>query len=183
MVSVYGGRQNKKQEVKKGQMQVDVIDEYKEGGHLIFIDRYIGVYVRGKTQEAFVKLPAEMRQYCKWSGETPPDERPFRVQVIQEKRSGLQISDADTDVILDSEFPSLTPEEYGRLKEMALKSAKDFLALYLSVPDKNGTVRLPRKTFYGEVLITAREMYDHTKNVNDYILVRSGLRQPMNPIL
>ena len=46
--------------------------------------------------------------------------------------------------------------------------AKDFLTLYNSVPDKKATVSSERKTFYGQVPRTADEMYEHTKNVNEY---------------
>jgi len=49
-----------------------------------------------------------------------------------------------------------------------LKSAKDFLALYESIPDKNVAAAPERKTFYGRVPRTANEMYEHTKNVNTY---------------
>ena len=62
----------------------------------------------------------------------------------------------------------LTLEEYQQLKELALKSAQDFLELYESVPDKNKSCLPERKTFYGAIPRTAQEMYEHTKNVNAY---------------
>ena len=49
-----------------------------------------------------------------------------------------------------------------------MKSARDFLALYRSIPDKDKSALPPRATFYGEIPRTAREMYKHTKNVNAY---------------
>ena len=49
-----------------------------------------------------------------------------------------------------------------------MKSAKDFLALYDSISDKNAVVSPERKTFYGKVPRSADEMYEHTKNVNEY---------------
>ena len=49
-----------------------------------------------------------------------------------------------------------------------MKSAKDFLALYESIPDKSAIAITERKTFYGQVPRTADEMYEHTKNVNEY---------------
>ena len=49
-----------------------------------------------------------------------------------------------------------------------MKSAKDFLALYESIPDKRATAVPERKTFYGNVPRSADEMYEHTKNVNEY---------------
>ena len=71
-------------------------------------------------------------------------------------------------MLFESEKAPLTAEEYKKLKALALKSAKDFLALYESIPDKSATAIIERKTFYGQVPRTADEMYEHTKNVNEY---------------
>ncbi|MBS6195571.1 MAG: hypothetical protein KH828_08330 [Clostridiales bacterium] len=145
-----------------------VIDEYNDKGHLIYLEDYIGAYVRGKTrEEALKKLPAEAVRYKRWLG-LVDDKKAGGNRIVQEKISDLQICDADSDVIFDSERLPLTKEEYEKIKFLALKSAKDFLMMYESVPDKTGTVLLRRKTFYGEIPITAREMYEHTKNVNAY---------------
>lgn len=54
------------------------------------------------------------------------------------------------------------------MKALALKSAKDFLALYESIPNKSATAIAERKTFYGQIPRSAAEMYEHTKNVNEY---------------
>ncbi len=40
--------------------------------------------------------------------------------------------------------------------------------MYESIPNKSATVIAERKTFYGQVSRTADEMYEHTKNVNEY---------------
>ena len=82
--------------------------------------------------------------------------------------SDLKVCDSDSDVLFESEKGELSLQEYAHLKKLALRSAKDFLALFRSIPNKNGTVLSPRKTFYGQVPITADEMYIHTKNVNEY---------------
>ena len=71
-------------------------------------------------------------------------------------------------MLFESEKVPLTIEEYEKLKAIALKSAKDFLTLYESIPDKRATAIAVRKTFYGQVPRTADEMYEHTKNVNEY---------------
>lgn len=70
--------------------------------------------------------------------------------------------------VVHSEKEPLTRDEYKNLKALALKSAKDFLSLYESIPDKSVTVSPLRKTFYGQVPRSAGEMYEHTKNVNEY---------------
>ena len=90
------------------------------------------------------------------------------IVIVEEKRSELTIRDADSDVLFESEQAQLTIEEYETLKTLALKSAKDFLTLYESIPDKNKAAIPERKTFYGRVPRTANEMYEHTKNVNTY---------------
>lgn len=60
-------------------------------------------------------------------------------------------------------------------KASALRSAADFLALYRSIPDPDQSVLPPRETFYGAVPRTAREMYEHTKNVNSYYFREIGI--------
>lgn len=62
----------------------------------------------------------------------------------------------------------MTAEEYIKLKSLTLKSAMDFLSLYNSIPNKDISAFYGRKTFYGNVPKTANEMYNHTKNVNEY---------------
>lgn len=88
--------------------------------------------------------------------------------VVQEKESTLKICDADSDIIFDTEKKPLTQMEYERLKHLAIKSAHDFLQLYESVPDKDTTCLKERKSFYGPIPRTAREMYTHTNNVTNY---------------
>ena len=119
------------------------------------------------------KMPLEIRSFLLWAGENPPSA--FEVRIVQKKSSEIDISDADSDVIFDSEREGLTADEYERLKALALKSAKDFLALYEAFPDKDKTVLLPRKTFYGNVPRTAAEMYLHTKSVNAYYWSEVGI--------
>lgn len=51
----------------------------------------------------------------------------------------------------------------------------DFHRLYGSVPDKDKSCLPERSTFYGAVPRTARQMYDHTKNVNAYYFGEIGI--------
>ena len=149
-------------------MQINAVDEYNQEGHLIYSSNFIGAYVRGKTQEeALKKFPAEVEQYCHWLGLCVGSSQ-CSVAIVQKKQSNLQICDADSDVLFDSEIAPLTMDEYNKLRALALKSAMDFETLYRSIPVKNQSVVSPRKTFYGMVPITADEMYIHTKNVNNY---------------
>lgn len=47
--------------------------------------------------------------------------------------------------------------------------------MYEAIPDKNKSCLPVRKTFYGQVPRTASEMYEHTKNVNDYYFGEIGV--------
>ncbi len=105
--------------------------------------------------------------YCRWLGASF-ENKEFAVSIIQEKQSDLQICDADSDVLFQSEIAPLTTAEYKELYALTMKSARDFEALYRSIPIKDKPAVPPRKTFYGIIPTTAREMYEHTKNVNDY---------------
>ena len=141
--------------------------EHNGNDTLLYAVDYIGAYTRGESLEiAKAKMPDEIASYFRWLGEDVSDS--MEVVIAGEKASDLAIKDADSDVLFESEKALLTADEYEKLKALALRSAKDFLALYESIPDKNATVIAERKTFYGQVPRTADEMYEHTKNVNEY---------------
>ncbi len=148
-------------------MIINCVWEHNGDDTLLYAVDYIGAYTRGESLEvAMAKMPGEIVAYLKWLGEDTSDN--IEVVIVGEKASDLAIKDADSDVLFESEKAPLTAEEYEKLKSLALKSAKDFLALYRSVPDKNATVAPERTTFYGPVPRSAKEMYEHTKNVNEY---------------
>ena len=147
--------------------KINCVWEHNRGDTLLYATDYIGAYTRGESLEiAKTKMPSEVISYLKWLGEDASDNK--EIIILQEKDSDLAIMDADSDVLFESEKVPLTAEEYKKLKALALKSARDFLALYESIPDKSVTVTPERKTFYGQVPRSADEMYEHTKNVNEY---------------
>ena len=148
-------------------MTINCVWEHNGNDTLLYAVDYIGAYTRGETLEiAKAKMPGEIVSYLKWLGEDTSDN--IEIVITQEKDSDLAIKDADSDVLFEREKVPLTADEYEKLKTLALKSAKDFLALYDSIPDKSATAIAERKTFYGQVPRTANEMYEHTKNVNEY---------------
>ncbi|MBR4032881.1 MAG: hypothetical protein IKJ07_09135 [Clostridia bacterium] len=148
-------------------MTVNCVWEHNGNDTLLYATDYIGAYTRGESLEiAKAKMPQEIIAYLKWLGEDTSDN--IEVVIVEEKGSDLAIKDADSDVLFESEKAPLTADEYEKLKALALKSAKDFLALYESIPDKSATAIAERKTFYGSVPRSAEEMYEHTKNVNEY---------------
>ena len=127
----------------------------------------VGAYTRGNSLDAaMAKMCAEIDAYSLWQGKEY--EQTTDIEIVQEKESTLQIVDADSDILFDSEKMPLSLEEYEELKSLVLKSARDFYTLYNSISNKNDSCLLPRRTFYGAVPRTAQEMYEHTRNVNSY---------------
>ena len=148
-------------------MTINCVWEHNGNDTLLYAIDYIGAYTRGESLEiAKAKMPGEILSYLKWLGEDVTDS--IEIIITQEKDSDLAIKDADSDVLFESEKTPLSTDEYEKLKALALKSAKDFLALYESIPDKSATAIAERKTFYGNVPRSADEMYEHTKSVNKY---------------
>lgn len=148
-------------------MIIHCVWEHNGRDTLLYAANFVGAYTRGESLEiAKAKMPQEIASYCSWLGMEA--EGKAEIVIVGEKRSELTIRDADSDVLFESEQPPLTTEEYETLKTLALKSAKDFLALYESIPDKDAAAAPERKSFYGPVPRTANEMYEHTKNVNTY---------------
>ena len=74
----------------------------------------------------------------------------------------------------DIPIPSgATPEQ----RELAQGMVRD----HCSIPDKTHTTLPPRETFYGDVPLTAEEMYRHTKNVNAYYFGEIGVEVGNEP--
>ena len=116
-------------------MTINCVWEHNGNDTLLYASDYIGAYTRGESLEiAKAKMPGEILSYLKWLGEDVTDS--IEIIITQEKDSDLAIKDADSDVLFESEKAPLTTDEYEKLKALALKSAKDFLALYESIPDK-----------------------------------------------
>lgn len=155
-------------------MRIHCVWEHSGEDTLLWAGNLPGVCARGAgLEEALEKLPREAACFLRWQGRAVPEE--LVPVVVQEKASTLQVRDADSDVLFDSETGPLAREEYEALRELCLRSAGDFLALYRSVPDPDRSVLPARETFYGPVPRTAREMYEHTKNVNSYYFGEIGV--------
>ena len=135
---------------------------------------YPGAYTRGPSLPiAMQKMGTEIERYLRWADLSVPET--VTVEIVQDAACALAVCDADSDVLFEMEQASLTAEEYARLKALVLKSAADFQTLYDSVPEKDASVAAERRTFYGQVPRSAREMYIHTKNVNAYYFGEIGV--------
>lgn len=148
-------------------MRIRCVWEHNGPDTLLYAENVPGAYTRGASlEEAREKMAHEIRGYRLWQGLLPQDV--YELEIVQEQESQLQICDADSDVIFRAETKPLTETEYRELKALALQSAADFLRLYRSIPDPDVGLPGERRTFYGPVPRTAREMYEHTKQVNAY---------------
>ena len=148
--------------------------EHNGNDTLLYSVDCVGAYTRGESLDAAIsKVKTEIKAYSLWKNQKW--EQDFEIDIVQEKNSELQIADADSDILFDSEKTPLSREEYEELKVLVLKSAKDFYSLYLSIPNKQESCMPLRKTFYGDVPRTAHEMYEHTKSVNSYYFGEIGI--------
>ena len=148
-------------------MKIECIWEHNGNDTLLYAANLPGAYTRGESLDiATQKMHREAVSYLKWAGLQVPET--LQIELIQNAPCELEVRDADSDVLFETEKESLSEVEYAALKALVLKSAEDFLLLYESIPDKDRSSAPSRTTFYGPVPRTAREMYDHTKNVNAY---------------
>ena len=155
-------------------MKIRCVWEHNGDDSLIYSDNFIGAFTRGRTKDiAQAKMADEVRAYLRWRNGLEPES--LETEIVQEKISELNISDADSDVLFEAEKGVLGLAEYEELKVLALRSDKDFLTLYESIPDKNKSCLPSRQTFYGQAPRTAFEMYEHTKNVNEYYFGEIGV--------
>jgi hypothetical protein len=155
-------------------MKIECVWEHNGNDTLLYAANLPGVYARGSSLEiATEKLLPDVHSYLAWTGEPTPGN--ITVEILQDAACDLNIADADSDVLFHSERISLTFDEYMALKGLALKSAKDFFALYSAIPEIDTSDAPIRSTFYGQVPRTAREMYTHTKNVNAYYFAEIGI--------
>ena len=155
-------------------MKIACIWEHNGQDTLLYARDFPGVYGRGENlEEAKEKVLQDLQSYCCWLA-LPVPEKPS-VEIVTDIPSNLTIADADSDALLPGEEAPLTASEYAHLKAIALKSASDFLLLYQSIPDKTCIIAPRRRTFYGQVPCTAKEMYEHTKSVNAYYFGEIGI--------
>ena len=155
-------------------MKISCVWEHKGEDTILWAADCPGAFARGASlSEALEKIPEDLKAWADWTGAPAPEfDEPVIVAQIE---SGLDVRDADSDALLDAERLPLSREEYERLRDLALRSAEQFLRLYESVPDPDRSANPVRQTFYGAVPRTAREMYAHTKNVNAYYFGEIGV--------
>ena len=155
-------------------MKISCVWEHKGEDTILWPVGYPGAFARGASlAEALGKIPEDLKAWSAWTGLPVPElAEPV---IAAEVESGLDVRDADSDALVDGEREPLEWAEYVRLRDAALRSAERFFKLYESVPDPDRSENPVRQTFYGAVPRTAREMYEHTKNVNAYYFGEIGV--------
>jgi hypothetical protein len=155
----------------------NIVVEYNDNGYLLYSESYPGAYTRGRErEEALSKFPNEIKRYCKWAGIEYLETDIVESIIVQVEKSKLEINEADSDVLFFSEKAPFSKEEYETIKTRVIKSAYDFQVLYDSIPDKNFTSLKARKSFYGAVPRTPKEMYEHTNSVTNYYAGEIGVK-------
>ena len=92
---------------KDDSMKIRCVWEHNGNDSLIYAENLAGAFTRGETREiALGKMEDEVKSFFRWKGEALPEN--LEIVVAQEWASGLDICDADSDVIFDEEKSILT---------------------------------------------------------------------------
>ena len=149
---------------------IEVIAEYSDKGAMLWADAYPGAYTRGETvSKALEKFPKTLSVFAQWAYGVPmPDLAESDFVVTHAYKTDLQVEDADSDVLFPSERLPMDMTEYTQKKQLCIRSAQDFEKLLASIPQKDRALRKSRRTFYGKIPCSAREMAEHTNNTLEY---------------
>ena len=156
---------------------IEVIAEYSDKGAMLWADAYPGAYTRGETvSTALEKFPKALSEYAHWAHGAPlPDLAESDFVVTHAFRTALKVEDADSDVLFPSERLPMDMTEYTQKKQLCIRSAQDFEKLLNSIPQKDRALRKSRRTFYGRIPCSAREMAEHTNNTLEYYADAVGI--------
>ena len=91
-------------------MRIRCAWEHNGDDTMLYALDFPGAYARGAGRvPAVEKMPEELTSYLLWIGAECPNTS-FEIEIVQEKASGLQIADADSDIIFETERIPLTKE-------------------------------------------------------------------------
>lgn len=143
--------------------ELDAVLEYNDGGATLWSLAYPGAFARAETAaEAARKLPAACRRYRLWAKLLPETAAgKEEVRLARKYKVSAAVEEGFTDVLFPEEKLAMDMARYTALKTLCLKSARDFEALYASIPQKDRALVKSRRTLYGKIPVTAREMLLH----------------------
>ena len=119
--------------------------------------------------KALEKFPKNLSVFAQWAYGVPmPDLAESDFVVTHAYKTDLAVEDADGNVLFPSERLPMDMTEYTQKKQLCLRSAQDFEKLLNSIPQKDRALRKSRRTFYGKIPCSAREMADHTNRTLEY---------------
>ena len=143
--------------------ELDTVLEYTDKGVTLWSTIYPGAFARGETAaEAARKLPAACRRYRLWA-KLPSEgvDNGQDVRYVKKIKVDAAVEEGFTTVLLPEERLAMTMARYTALKTLCLESARDFETLFASIPQKDRALLKSRRTLYGKVPVTAREMLAH----------------------
>ena len=143
---------------------LDAVLEFNDLGVTLWSSAYPGAFARGETlTEAQKKLPAACRRYRLWARLSPEAAGQSREEVrcTRKLRVDAAVEEGFTAVLLPEERLPLDMARYTALKTLCLASARDWEVLFASIPQKDRALLKSRRTLYGKVPVTAREMLAH----------------------
>ncbi len=146
--------------------ELDVIQEYNDRGVTLWSLACPGAFARAETAaQAAKKLPAACRRYRLWA-KLPMDGTVGEEQIRYVRRIKVDaaVEEGFTAVLFPEEKLPLDMARYTALKVLCLSSARDFETLFASIPQKDRALLKSRRTLYGKVPVTAREMLEHVAN-------------------
>ena len=149
---------------------IEVIAEYNDRGAMLWADAYPGAFSRGETvSKALEKFPKALSEYAQWAHGAPlPNLAESDFVITHAHQTDLKVDDADSNVLFPSERLPMDMTEYTQKKQLCIRSAQDFEKLLASIPQKDRALRKSRRTFYGKIPRSAREMAEHTNNTLEY---------------
>ena len=137
--------------------------EYNDRGVTLWSLAYPGAFARGETvTEAMRKLPAACRRYRLWA-RLPANAAAGseEVRCTRKLKVDANLEDGFTEALFPEEKLALDMARYTSLKTLCLASARDMETLFNSIPQKDRALLKSRRTLYGKVPVTAREMLSH----------------------
>lgn len=143
--------------------ELDAILEYNDNGVALWSLAYPGAFARAETAaEAAKKLPAACRRYRLWA-KLPPETAAGsdEIRFARKIKTDANLEEGFTDILFPEEKLPMDMAQYTALKTLCLKSARDFEALFSSIPQKDRALVKSRRTLYGKIPVTAREMLGH----------------------
>jgi hypothetical protein len=144
----------------------DAVMEFNDKGVTLWSCAYPDAFARGETlAEAQRKLPAACRRYRLWA--RPSQETASlgheEARCVKKLKVDVAVEEGFTVALLPEERLPMDMTRYTALKTLCLSSARDWETLYASIPQKDRALLKSRRTLYGKVPVTAKEMLAHVE--------------------